>query len=72
MSKVDVSYVLGPFPARGGLQMEVQVCKQVASLAFCEISFACFFCLFVYLRIFYSCGSKKRHLATLKNVKIYG
>lgn len=48
MSKVDVSYVLGPFPARGGLQMEVQVCKQVASLAFCEISFACFFfvCLF--------------------------
>lgn len=48
MSKVDVSYVLGPFPARGGLQMEVQVCKQVASLAFCEISFACFLfvCLF--------------------------
>lgn len=71
MSKIDISYVLGPFRTRGGLQMEVQVCKRVTSLASCEISFAflVFFCLF---GIFFSCGSKKRNLATLKNVKIYG
>lgn len=78
MSKVDILYVLGPFPTRGGLQMEVQVCKQVTNLAFLKAVLRAWFvvvvCLgiFVYLRIFFSCGSKKVNLATLKNVKIHG
>jgi len=44
MSKVDILHVLRPFPTRGGLQMEAQVCKHITRLAFSEIGFACLFC----------------------------
>lgn len=73
VSRADILFVTGPFPSSNGLQMEAQVCKRVARLLFCKITSACLF--LVYLRIFFSCGSKrKQHLKMsryLNRAKLY-